>query len=257
MPTPPRPDYGIDAPGVVRNLTLAGGALLFVAVLAFLDVLPRVLQIGSVGIDVPFSALPMGIGFSCGAAGLYFGSKFGKLDERKKLLRHVAWQGSEQVLDVGCGRGLILVGAALQLTTGRAVGIDIWQTEDVTGNSAAAPLENARLEGVADKVRVETCDMRSMPFADGAFDVVVSRAAVHNLYRREEREAAIREIARVLRPGGRAVIADIRHVGEYIAAFAAHGCTARRAHGQFAEVALGLVTFGRMCPNTLVVDKRG
>ncbi len=256
MVSPSRPDYGIDAPGVVRNLAIGGGALLAVAGAAFAGLLPSALALGPIGIDLPFSALAMGIGFGGAAAWLYFGSRYGKLDEREKLLRHVAFRGDEQVLDVGCGRGLILVGAAHALTTGRAVGIDIWQTADVSGNSAQAPLENARLEGVAERVAVQTCDMRSMPFPDGAFDVVVSRAAVHNLYRVGERQAAIREIARVLRPGGRAVIADIRHIGEYIAAFAAHGCTARRVRSGFWEFVLSIATIGRMCPNTLVVDKR-
>ncbi len=183
--------------------------------------------------------------------------KHGKLDERNKLLRHVSWKGDEQVLDVGCGLGLVLVGAALKLTTGRATGIDIWQTEDVSGNSSTAPLENARLEGVADKVSVETSDMRTMPFADGAFDVIVSRAAIHNLYQADDRGVAIREIARVLKPGGRAVIADIRHISEYIAAFAAHGCTATRVNSLLGERLLGLVTFGKMQPNTIVVTKAG
>lgn len=251
------PDYGIDAPGVVRNLAIVGGALLGTAAAAVAGVLPRVVHIGPVGIELAGSALPMGLGFSSGAAWMYFGSKYGKVDERNKLLAHVSWHGGEQVLDVGCGRGLILVGAALKLTTGRATGIDIWQTEDVSGNSSNAPLENARLEGVAEKVRVETSDMRTMPFADGTFDVIVSRAAIHNLYQAADRAAAIREIARVLKPGGRAVIADIRHITEYIDAFATHGCTATRVNGHLGEMLLGLVTFGRMRPNTLVIDKRG
>jgi len=38
------------------------------------------------------------------------------------------------VLDVGCGRGLLLIGAARRLTTGKAVGVDIWQAEDRVGN---------------------------------------------------------------------------------------------------------------------------
>ena len=74
---------------------------------------------------------------------MYFGSKYGKIAEREKLLKYIAWTGRERVLDVGCGRGLILVGAAKHLTTGHAVGIDIWQAEDLSGNRAEVPLGNA------------------------------------------------------------------------------------------------------------------
>ena len=256
MPTTQQPDYGIDAPGVVRNLALASVGLFAIAAAARLfGWLPRVVTLGPVSLDVVGSVVPMAFGFASGAVLMYFGSKYGKIEERNKLLAPVAWKGSEQVLDVGCGRGLVLVGAALKLTTGCATGIDIWQTEDVSGNSATAPLENAKLEGVADKVRVETSDMRKMPFADGAFDVILSRAAIHNIYNARERADAIREIARVLKPGGRAVIADIRHISEYMAVFAANGCTARRVNARLGEWALGVVTFGRMRPNTLIIDK--
>ena len=153
------------------------------------------------------------------AVWMVWSSKVGKVKERETLLDRVAWTGRERVLDVGCGRGLMLIGAAKRLTTGIATGVDIWQAEDLSGNRPEATLENAAREGVADRVRVETADMRKMPFPDGAFDVAVSNAAIHNLYAREDRSKAIREIARVLKPGGVAVISDIRHLGEYASTF--------------------------------------
>ena len=61
-----------------------------------------------------------------------------------------------------------------------------------------ATLENARREGVADRVTISTADMRQIPFPDGHFDVIVSKDAIHNVYRANERAAAVREIARVL-----------------------------------------------------------
>jgi hypothetical protein len=61
-------------------------------------------------------------------------------------------------------------------TTGEATGVDIWQAEDLSGNRPEATLENARREGVEDRVRIHTADMRKLPFPDGTFDVVVSRA---------------------------------------------------------------------------------
>jgi arsenite methyltransferase len=74
---------------------------------------------------------------------------------------------------------------------------------------------NVRLENVADRVELVDGDARKLPFADDSFDVIVSSWALHNIYDRAERDAAIREAARVLRPGGRIVIIDIRHTRQY------------------------------------------
>ena len=67
---------------------------------------------------------------------LYF-SKVEKLRERDKLLDLVEWSGQERVLDVGCGRGLMLIGAAKRLSSGKAIGIDLWQQQDQANNSPA------------------------------------------------------------------------------------------------------------------------
>jgi ubiquinone/menaquinone biosynthesis C-methylase UbiE len=183
-------------------------------------------------------------------------SRFGKIRERERLLDRLRWSGGERVLDVGCGRGLMLVGAAKRLTTGSATGIDIWQSEDLSGNRPEAPLENAKREGVADRVAVETADMRKLPFPDASFDVVVSSAAIHNLYDAADRRKAIAEIARVLKPGGRAVVDDIRHGREYAAAFAAAGCPRAESVGSRVGTAfLTLVTMGSLRPTTLIVTK--
>ena len=79
------------------------------------------------------------------------------------------------------------------------------------GNRPEATLENATREGVSDRVGIQTADMGQIPFPDATFDVVVSCWAVHNLYDPKERGQAVREIVRVLKPGGVALIKDIRH----------------------------------------------
>src|SRR5207237_1118605 len=170
-------DYGLDAPYVLRNLLVAGT----VALLVWLSIAVG-LWSGRIG---PFRFGPAGflimaIFFFASSAGMLWSSKIGKVREREKLLSKISWRGDEQVLDVGCGRGLLLIGAAKRLTTGTATGVDIWQTEDLSGNKPEATLENARRENVAERVKIETADMRKIPFADGTFDVIVSRAAIHN-----------------------------------------------------------------------------
>jgi ubiquinone/menaquinone biosynthesis C-methylase UbiE len=109
----------------------------------------------------------------------------------------------------------MLLGAARRLTSGRAIGIDVWSQEDQRSNSADATLENARREGIAERIEVLNGDARKIPFDAASFDVVLSSFAIHNIYQPAQREQAIHEIARVLKPGGHLAIADIRHIPEY------------------------------------------
>src|SRR4029077_10684974 len=122
--------------------------------------------------------------------------------------------------------------------------IDVWNAEDLSGNTPSAPLDNAMLEGVADKVEVHTGDARRLPFADASFDVVLSSMALHNIYNEGERQTAVREIARVLAPGGRVLIVDVRHMSTYAATLRDAGLTdARCVQGVFSYL-LTLITFG-------------
>ncbi len=256
-----RPDYGIDAPGVVRNLALVGAALLVLSLATFTGWLPRTIVLhpsegAVIRFPIRFNTLIAAAAFLGTAAWMFLGSRYGKLAERERLLDHVDWSGHEQVLDVGCGRGLLLVAAARRLTDGLATGVDIWQAEDLSGNRPDVPLANARLEGVGDRVAVRTADMRSLPFPAASFDVVVSRAAIHNLYAAADRAAAIREIARVLKPGGRAVVADIRHHHEYARTFAENGCgEVQLLDSRIAAALYAALTFGSLRPNTMLVRK--
>lgn len=245
-------DYGIDAPYVIRNLLTAGAAALLVFLLIATGVWNG--RIGGIRF-APSGFLFMSIGLLASGVGMWSGSKFGKVKERETLLSLIDWRGDEQVLDVGCGRGLLLIGAARRLTTGQATGIDIWQSEDLSGNKPDATEENARREGVADRVQLRTADMRKMPFPDGAFDVIVSRAAIHNLYSSDDRVAAVREIARVLKEGGQAVIDDIRHGAQYTAVLTGSGCEVENRQSPFYSLLWSIITFGSLRPVTLIVRK--
>src|SRR6185503_3443907 len=100
-------------------------------------------------------------------------------------------RGDERILDLGCGRGAVLLMAAQHLTTGRAVGVDLWRSVDQSGNSIEATRRNAIAEGVADRVELHTGDMKALPFGDDEFDLIVSSLAIHNIPRSAGREKAI------------------------------------------------------------------
>jgi arsenite methyltransferase len=169
---------------------------------------------------------------ACMSCGLY-ASRRGKFEVWAKLLNHLALQGDEQILDLGCGRGAVLLLAAQHLTTGRAVGVDVWKTKDQSGNAAEATRRNAVAEGVADNVELYTADISALPFEQNQFDLVLSNVALHNIKDRTGRDRAIDEAVRVLRPGGRLLIADIWFTGRYQARLAELGMTrvARRGLG--------------------------
>ncbi|HTP88511.1 MAG TPA: class I SAM-dependent methyltransferase [Bryobacteraceae bacterium] len=205
-------DYGIDAPEMLKSLTIRGGVFAaFGLLIWFMNraTMPRnaaALLVVLAGIGIVHFAI---------AGVMLWSSRVGKLAMRDRLLDALALKGDEKLLDVGCGRGLLLIGAAKRLTTGRGTGIDIWSEEHLSANSADAVRVNAKAEGVADRIRVEDADARKLPYGNESFDVVMSSLVVHNLDGREEREQAITEMARVLKPGGRIAVFDIVFSGEY------------------------------------------
>ena len=91
-------DYGIDAPAVIRNLTIAGVGTLLVGVAVIVGWIPQIVTIGVARIAVLPSVIPAGVSLSAAAAWMYFGSKYGKIAEREKLLKYIAWTGRERVL---------------------------------------------------------------------------------------------------------------------------------------------------------------
>jgi len=222
-----RPDYGIDAPKVLRNLFVFGG---LAVLLTFVP--PRILHVGSVNIEWHTSLAWMG-GFLL-AEGLLmlFYVKVGKYWHRDRMLALHNWRGDEQVLDVGCGRGLLLAAAAKRLRPeGHATGIDIWSNQDMGGNSEAATLHNLALEGVTDRCTLVSEGAQAMRFADASFDVIVSNLCLHNIYDLPTRSKALHEIVRVLKPGGLALISDYKLTGEYAAEFMDTGLSVERRWG--------------------------
>lgn len=218
-----RIDYGIDAPGVIRNLLVLGAAILAASLL-----IPP-FHLGSVLIDLRGFWIT---GTSC----LFFGglmllySLRGKFRHRDRMLALAKLRGDEDVLDVGTGRGLLLVGAAKRLVTGRAVGLDIWKTSDLSGNAREKTQAVLEQEDVTDRCRLLERLAQDTGLPDASFDVIVSNLCLHNISARGDRDVACREIARLLKPGGVAIISDFKNTGQYAKVFQAAGLTVRRSY---------------------------
>ncbi|MGA2899073.1 MAG: class I SAM-dependent methyltransferase [Candidatus Acidiferrales bacterium] len=221
-------DYGLDAPGLVRGF-LFGGPALFAAGYFLVD-WAKARNIGPL-IGFGYAAFYTGIVLFFESFLLMGSSYYGKFRARDKLLDSLHLRGDETVLDVGCGHGLLLIAAAKRLPRGRSIGIDLWSQVDQGNNSREATLENAKLEGVADRVEVRDGDMRKLPFPNASMDAVIANLAIHNISNREGRREAIAEIVRVLKPGGQVALMDFKHVGQYAEDLKEDGFADARASG--------------------------
>ncbi|MBL1109842.1 class I SAM-dependent methyltransferase [Streptomyces sp. 5-8] len=208
LPRPRRPRYGVDAPAFPAVLGAAGTA----CCLAAGRWRPRRNAMTAAG-----AVLLAG-------TGIYLHTTLrGKLRIWERELDQADLRGDERLLDLGCGRGAVLIEAARRLPAGRAVGVDLWSGEDQSGNRPQATLANAAAAGVADRVAVHTADMTALPFADGSFDVVTSALAIHNIPSPQARYRAVDEAMRVLRPGGQLLVADFWPMARKYAAHIGQG----------------------------------
>lgn len=198
-PPPPltrrtRPRYGVDAPAFPAVKGAAGVACCLAAT--------RRRGRGRITLGAAGAAM-------LASTGVYLHTTLrGKLRVWERELDRIGLNGDEQLLDLGCGRGAVLIEAARRLPSGRANGADLWSGKDQSGNNPKATLANAAAAGAADRVAVHTADMTALPFADGSFDVVTSALAIHNIPSAAGRHRAVDEAMRVLRPGGHLLIAD-------------------------------------------------
>jgi ubiquinone/menaquinone biosynthesis C-methylase UbiE len=206
--------YGFDAPYAIIGL-LAGAVTCIV-----------IAALWASGVPILYGPLWLGLYgliLLAAATSFLYTTRRGKFIVWRELIEALALTGNEATLDLGCGRGLVLLEVARHLANSRAVGLDLWRSRDQSGNAEETTLANARAEGMRERIELATGDMAKLPFDDASFDLVTSSLAIHNIPSATGRIKAIDEAARVLRPGGRLLIADFRHGRAYAARLHALG----------------------------------
>lgn len=105
------------------------------------------------------------------------------------------------VLEVGSGPGELALEIARRLPQSEVVGVDL------AGAMVARAQQAATAAYVVDRVTFQIADAAALPFAAGTFDVAVSTLSLHHW---SDPAVVFLELARVLRPGGVALIYDLR-----------------------------------------------
>lgn len=197
----PAPDYRVHVPWHIR--AVLGSGALFV-VLSFYCLYEHRFLLGIV-----YVALAILLGLFRMMLFLVIDPKRRQL-ARDRMINSIKWSGTEQVLDVGCGNGLLLLAAARHLTPdkGRATGIEIWK-EMAGRQSAGALRRNAEIEGVGDRIEVREADARNMPFENSTFDVIFASLSLHHAGGTHGIRQVLSEMKRVLKYGGVILIYDV------------------------------------------------
>ena len=206
-------DYGLDSAIAVRQMfSRCGWTLAFALVIFFIN---RAEYPG------PAARLLLVLGLiaaAFAAAGVLMmrASRVARFEIRDRILDALELNGEERVLDLGCGAGLMSIAAAKRLKSGRVTAVDF-------SGGADKAKENAKLDGVAEKIRVDSSDNPKLVYPDNHFDVAVSVLALRELGDSDVRGQLLRETLRVLKPGGRLAIFDTLYVSDYAETLRAAG----------------------------------
>lgn len=132
---------------------------------------------------------------------------------RDELISHIEWNGKGQVLDIGCGNGALAIHLANKYKEAKVTGIDYWGSGwDYCRKQCE---ENARIEGVEDRIDFQQASASKLPFADESFDLAVSNLTFHEVKDSKNKLDVVKEALRVLKKGGRFVFQDLFLIKQY------------------------------------------
>ena len=147
---------------------------------------------------------PAGQGAEQGAGGKTwqaFGQGSGQSAGQQGAGDKAAQSAAQEILDIACGTGDFSIAIAKAMAPGsRVTGLDLSE------GMLAVMREKLAAEGLDDRVTCMQGDSEAMPYSDASFDCVTIAFGIRNF---EHREVALREILRVLKPGGKLVILEL------------------------------------------------
>jgi len=121
---------------------------------------------------------------------------------RRRAIKEIVRKEEEQeILDIACGTGDFSIAIAKAMSPGSRV-----TALDISEGMLAVMREKLAAEGLEDRVSVGLCDCEDLGFADASFDRAAVAFGIRNF---EHREKGLREILRVLKPGGKLVILEL------------------------------------------------
>ena len=121
---------------------------------------------------------------------------------RKKAIREIAAINPVNILDVATGTGDLAIAASNTITGAKIIGVDISEGMLDVGRKKIVALNLDK------SITLQTGDSEALPFKDASFDAITCAYGVRNF---EHLEAGLRDMQRVLRPGGKIAILEFSH----------------------------------------------
>jgi ubiquinone/menaquinone biosynthesis C-methylase UbiE len=119
---------------------------------------------------------------------------------KRRVIAHAAPAAGERVLDIGCGTGTLAIAVARAAPDAQITGLD--------ADAAILTRARAKAGDAGARIAFDQAMSTSLPYPGASFDLVLSTLFFHHLTDVAKRETAV-EVVRVLRPGGRLVVADL------------------------------------------------
>ncbi len=192
-----KPKYGWYVKNLILAFSIIGifGLIVFIIGLNLLGMLGITLSI----IGIVLMALFLWPGIGLAAMNIIID----KEDSEVQGMDILSKIQSPSVLDIGCGTGRTAIKIAKSLPKeGHLNGIDIYNVNAISGNSLATVNRNTELEGVNDKTTFQYGSATEIPFEDNKFHIVNLSSVLHEVHNYEDKERAMKEIHRVLKPKG-------------------------------------------------------
>lgn len=144
---------------------------------------------------------------------------------------------SPKILDVGCGTGRTAIKIAKVLKNGGYLtGIDIYEKYAISGNALDTVQRNAKLENVDDKTTFQNGSATDIPFENEKFDIVNVSSVLHEIHDAVQKENAVKEIYRVLKPEGYLYLSEWNRTSWQIIAYAGIFCLAFKKYNYWYEL---------------------